>query len=209
MSSNSFLIGLTGGSGSGKTTFIHELRKRLSESELCILSQDDYYKPRDLQKLDENQVRNFDLPEAILFDEMLRDIELLDGGQAVQRQEYVFNNEKAQSRLLTFLPAPVIIIEGLFVFEHEPLMSKLDLRLFIQAKDNLKVIRRIKRDQLERNYPLEDVLYRYEKHVLPAYELYIKPYVPLADMVINNNQNFNSALDVISGFIQSKSFPKQ
>ncbi|HAY70443.1 MAG TPA: uridine kinase, partial [Saprospirales bacterium] len=121
----------------------------------------------------------------------------------------VFNNEKAQSRLLTFLPAPVIIVEGLFVFQHEPLMQKLDLRLFIQAKDNLKVIRRIKRDQLERNYPLEDVLYRYEKHVLPAYELYIKPYVPLADMVINNNQNFNSALDVISGFIKSKSFPKQ
>ncbi len=209
MSSNSFLIGLTGGSGSGKTTFIHELRKRLDESELCILSQDDYYKPRDLQQLDENQVRNFDLPEAILFDEMLRDIDLLNEGKPVQRQEYVFNNEKAQSRLLTFYPAPVIIVEGLFVFQHEELMDKLDLRLFIQAKDNLKVIRRIKRDQIERNYPLEDVLYRYEKHVLPAYELYIKPYVPLADMVINNNKDFNAALDVISGFIKSKSFLKK
>ena len=76
-----------------------------------------------------------------------------------------------------------------------------DLRIFINAKDNIRVIRRIKRDRIERNYPLEDVLYRYEQHVMPAYERFIEPYVRRADIVINNNQDFDSALEVFKGFI--------
>jgi len=198
------MIGIAGGSGSGKTSFIRELRKVFSEDELCILSQDNYYKERGLQSRDENDVQNFDLPESILTQEMIRDIELLKSGQTVIRKEYVFNNEKATSRMLTFKPAPVIIVEGLFTFHDAQLMEKYDLKLFIQAKDNLKVIRRIKRDRLERNYPLEDVLYRYERHVLPAYEKYILPYKEEADIIINNNNHFRAGLEVIIGFIQDR-----
>ncbi|MDV7398492.1 hypothetical protein RZS08_44210, partial [Arthrospira platensis SPKY1] len=80
----------------------------------------------------------------------------------------------------------------------------LNLSIFIHAKENLKVIRRIKRDQIERNYPLEDVLYRYEKHVLPSYESYIKPFMDDCDLVINNNHSFQLGLDVLSGFIRDK-----
>jgi uridine kinase len=200
---NSFLIGITGGSGSGKTSFIRSLRNRFSASELCILSQDDYYKEREKQATDKNNVRNFDLPESILTDEMVRDIEQLQSGKQVTRMEYVFNNEKAKARNLVFHPAPVILVEGLFVFHHEVLRSRFDLKLFIQAKENLKVIRRIRRDRMERNYPLEDVLYRYEHHVSPAYEKYIEPYKREADMIINNDERYHMALEVISGFIRS------
>jgi len=204
MNEKTYLIGIAGGSGSGKTSFINELRNRFTESELCIMSQDDYYKERNKQVKDENDVRNFDLPESILTSEMVRDISLLEMGSVVTRKEYVFNNEKAQPKILTFLPAPIIIVEGLFVFHDPDLMEKYDLKLYIQAKENLKVIRRIKRDKLERNYPLEDVLYRYEKHVLPAYEKYIRPYKYEADIIVNNNDNFDAGLEVVSGFISNR-----
>ena len=199
---NTYLIGIAGGSGSGKTSFIRELRSYFTEQELCILSQDDYYKDRESQIRDENQVQNFDLPESILTNEMIRDIGLLQQGNVVERKEYVFNNDKAIAKSLHFVPAPVIIVEGLFVFHHKELMDAFNLRIFLQAKENLKVIRRIKRDQIERNYPLEDVLYRYERHVLPAYEQYIEPYKNKADILVNNNHSFHSALEVIVGFIR-------
>jgi uridine kinase len=201
---DTFVIGITGGSGSGKTTFIRELRARFTESELCIISQDDYYKKREKQVVDENNVKNFDLPDSILTDEMIRDIRALIKGNTITRQEYVFNNEKAVSRQLTFKPARILIVEGLFVFHSKELMGLFDLKLFVEAKDNLKVIRRIKRDRIERNYPLEDVLYRYEKHVLPAFEKYISPYKSKADLVINNNDvRFDMAVRVVEGFIRS------
>ncbi|HHH53188.1 MAG TPA: uridine kinase, partial [Bacteroidetes bacterium] len=166
-----FLIGITGGSGSGKTSFIRKLKEYFKDSELCIISQDDYYKPRHVQLKDDNGVRNFDLPESIEFDKLAQDIEKLLNHQIVERQEYTFNNELKTPKTLIFKPAPIIIIEGLFVFYFENIFhKKFDLSIFINAMDNLRVIRRIKRDQLERNYPLEDVLYRYEHHVMPSYE---------------------------------------
>jgi uridine kinase len=80
----------------------------------------------------------------------------------------------------------------------------LDLKVFLHAKENLKVIRRIKRDQVERNYPIEDVLYRYEKHVMPTFERYIEPYMDIADIVVNNNEDFSVGLEVVKGFIRNK-----
>ena len=199
-----FLIGITGGSGSGKTTFIRQLREGLDSSQVCYLSMDDYYVPREQQKKDERGIYNFDRPKSIHRDEFVRDLKRLMSGKKVKRQEYVFNNELAEPRQLVFRPAPVIIAEGLFVFHYKELRKMLDLRIFLHAKDNLKVIRRIKRDQIERNYPLEDVLYRYEHHVLPAYEKYVAPYMEKADIIINNNTDFNMGLKVVRAFVETK-----
>ena len=116
----------------------------------------------------------------------------------------MFNNMDAKPKTLVFKPAPIIIVEGLFVFHFQEIRKLLDLKVFIHAKENLKVIRRIKRDRLERNYPLDDVLYRYEKHVMPTFEQYIAPYVDKADIIINNNTNFIPALDVVKSFLRQK-----
>ncbi|OAV44826.1 uridine kinase [Lewinella sp. 4G2] len=198
-----FIIGITGGSGSGKTTFIKQLREGLDEDQVCYLSMDDYYKPIHLQRKDDNGIENFDIPWSIYKREFVRDLSLLMEGKTVHRQEYVFNNEVAEPKTLVFKPAPVIIVEGLFVFHYKKLRKMIDLRIFLHAKDNLKVVRRIKRDRVERNYPLDDVLYRYEFHVLPAYEKYLSPYKEKADIIVNNNTDFGMGLRVVRAFVES------
>lgn len=199
-----FLIGITGGSGSGKTSFIQALRNAFTEDELCILSQDDYYFPRDMQLTDELGVKNFDLPSSIDKKSFRRDLERLLSGEVVERLEYTFNNEKANPKMLCFKSAPIIVVEGIFVFHFKKLRKMLDMKVFLHAKENLKVIRRIKRDQVERNYPIEDVLYRYEKHVMPTFERYIQPYMDDADIVVNNNSHFSVGLEMTIGFIRNK-----
>lgn len=196
-----FLIGITGGSGSGKTSFIKALRDRFSIAELCIISQDDFYRPRDDQDKDAEGVINFDLPTSLDLKKFSSSVKSLTEGKTITLQEYTFNNKSKKPGMITFHPAPVIIIEGLFVFHIPQVKSKLDLKIYIEAKENLKVIRRIKRDQLERNYPLEDVLYRYEKHVLPAFERFIFPHKDDVDLIINNNKTFTPALNMLCGYI--------
>ncbi len=202
--SKPYIIGITGGSGSGKTTFVSRLRQLFSETELCILSQDDYYKPKEEQRMDSQGVINFDLPKSIDKKAFHRDVLSLMEGNSIVRKEYTFNNPLASAKLLEIHPAPIVVLEGIFVMHFKKLRSLMDLSIFLYAKENLKVIRRIRRDQVERNYPVDDVLYRYEHHVLPTFEKYVKPYLGEADIVINNNQSLERALDVLAGFLRHR-----
>jgi uridine kinase len=199
-----FIIGITGGSGSGKTTFIKDIRDKFTESELCIISQDDYYRPRAEQETDDKGYQNFDLPQSIDKRLFHADLEKLLNGETIEKMEYLFNNKEAEGTIKYFKPAPIIIVEGLFVFHYKKIRRLLDLKVFFYAADHLKVIRRIMRDQVERGYPIDDVLYRYEHHVMPSYKKYIEPYMQEADIIINNNQDFASGLDVLSGFLRNK-----
>lgn len=198
-----FTIGITGGSGSGKTFFLQGLSSRFSANELCLISQDNYYFPRDTQPLDAKGVKNFDLPESIDRKSFHQDLVKLKAGHDVVRKEYVFNNPSKEPRNLEFKAAPVILVEGLFVQYFEEISEELDLKVFIEAKDHLKISRRIRRDQIERGYDLDDVLYRYEHHVMPVYEKLIEPLKHNADIVIPNNSNFSKALDVIATYLRS------
>lgn len=200
----SYIIGITGGSASGKTLFLKSLLQSFHPSELCIVSQDDYYKSRDQQPLDHNGIENYDTPHSIDLDLFTRDIKELSSGREVVRKEYTFNNPALTPKILIFKPAPVLIVEGIFIFYHPELMNLLDLKIFIDAKEHIKIKRRISRDQEERGYQLDDVLYRYEHHVTPTYEKYILPFKGNADLIIPNNEGFSNALSVLSGFLRSK-----
>lgn len=199
-----YLIGLTGASGSGKTTFLESLLQNFSENEICLVSQDNYYKPRKNQKEDDQGIKNFDLPSSINGDEFAQDVCQLVAGKVVTREEYTFNNASKKPKILTFKPCPVILLEGLFVM-HNPKIAKLiDLKVFFHAKETTALSRRIRRDKIERGYPLDDVLYRYENHVQPSFERYIKPFREQADIIINNNRDFSNGLAVLSGFLRQK-----
>lgn len=197
------IIGITGGSGSGKTSFIRQLKQSFARNEVCIVSQDDYYKPKEEQQRDEKGVVNFDLPTSIHKNDLLNDLQILCQGHVVTRQEYTFNNHLKEPAVITFHPAPVIIVEGLFILYYPKMREQLDLKVFVDAKESLKIIRRIKRDRIERNYPLDDVLYRYEHHVMPAFEQYIKPFASTADIIVNNNSVFEKGLQMVKGFIRN------
>ena len=199
-----YVIGLTGGSGSGKTTLIKHLQAAFPDNEVCFLSMDNYYKKREEQELDHNNEKNFDLPTSFRRDDFYFDILKLLNGEEIHILEYTFNNPSAAPRIITYKPAPILILEGIFVFYFKEVADLIDLKIFLYVKDHLKIIRRIRRDAEERNYPLDDVLYRYEQHVYPTYEKYIAPLKDEADIVINNNRHFNTALDVLQPLLKEK-----
>ena len=192
-----YTIGFTGGSGSGKTFFINELASHFRPEEICLISQDHYYKPREVQFTDERGVQNFDLPSSIDKDDFAADILKLKSGQSITKKEYTFNNPKATPRLLEFRPAPILIVEGLFVQYFQEIVNELDLRIFIEARDYVKLTRRIRRDNEERGYDLNDVLYRYQNHVMPIYDSLIEPLKHQADLIIPNNDHFEHALHIL------------
>jgi uridine kinase len=198
-----YTIGITGGSGSGKTFFIKELSSHFRPEEICLISQDHYYKPLEAQYTDEKGVQNFDLPTSIDKDALAGDILTLKSGCSIVKKEYTFNNPKATPLELEFKPAPILIVEGLFVQYFPEIVKELDLRIFIEARDYVKLTRRIRRDNEERGYDLNDVLYRYENHVMPIYDSLIEPLKHQADLIIPNNNHFEHALHVLVRALKS------
>ncbi|HEY5918710.1 MAG TPA: uridine kinase [Chryseolinea sp.] len=199
-----YTIGITGGSGSGKTFFIKELSSHFRPEEICLISQDHYYKPLEAQFTDEKGVQNFDLPTSIDKDALAGDILMLKSGRSIVKKEYTFNNPKATPLELEFKPAPILIVEGLFVQYFPEIVKELDLRIFIEARDYVKLTRRIRRDNEERGYDLNDVLYRYENHVMPIYDSLIEPLKHQADLIIPNNNHFEHALHVLVRALKSR-----
>jgi len=198
-----YVIGIAGGSGSGKSTFLEKLKANLDHKSFTMVSQDDYYHPRDQQLIDDNGIKNFDLPTSIDSDLLLEHLQQLRQGLSITKQEYTFNNDEKTAAVKVIEPSPVIIIEGLFIYHFTTIADLCDLKLFVDAPTDLKIIRRINRDQTERNYPLDDVLYRYQHHVVPSYAKYIAPYRDDCDLIINNKSKMDEAAKVVSSYINS------
>ncbi len=203
-----YLVGITGGSASGKTTFLKRLLAAFPEDQICLISQDNYYHPRESQQVDTQGVINFDLPSSIDSQAFAADMLRITQGQEVSRQEYTFNNKILNPAVvpvkLVFRPAPIVVVEGIFVLHYEEVAKLLDLKVYIDAQEHVKLHRRIVRDRDERGDDLEGVLYRYTHHVVPTYEKFIAPYKHEADVVIPNNRHFDKGLEVLVGFLKGK-----
>ncbi|MDO3642934.1 uridine kinase [Mucilaginibacter sp. L3T2-6] len=191
-----FVMGIAGGSGSGKTFFLKCFLEHFSPEEVCLVSQDDYYFPvaGNMTK-EENKLYNFDLPDTIDHDHFEADIESLMAWKAITKKEYTFNNSEAIPRMLEIKPAPIIIVEGLFILHFKKISETLDLKVFIEADDDIALQRRLKRDLIERGYSHDDVMYKWVNHVVPAYKEFLLPYKNECDRVIVNNTH--KAEDII------------
>ncbi|MGL1887993.1 MAG: uridine kinase [Reichenbachiella sp.] len=200
-----FVVGITGGSASGKTLFLKELQAQFDKDQICVLSQDNYYLGKDQQYIDKQGVHDFDRPASIDHHQFAQDVLALKNRKTVNRQEYTFNNPDITPKDLVFEPAPIIVVEGIFVFHLLELATLIDLKVFIDSSEHLMLKRRIKRDAIERGYDLDDVLYRFENHVMPTYNEYIKPLKTQADIIIPNFQgNMDKGLDILSSYLKAK-----
>lgn len=183
------IIGIAGGSGSGKTFFLNSFLHHFKHDEVTLLSQDDYYIPAGEMTQEENKLYNFDLPSTIDDEQFLIDIKKIIKGEVVYKKEYNFNNPLAIVKILEINPAPILIVEGLFILHFEAISDLLDIRIFIEADEEVALQRRIKRDGMERGYPEDDVLYKWINHVVPAYNQFLLPYRNTCDKVVVNNLN--------------------
>ena len=199
-----YIIGITGGTGSGKTRFKDVLLEGFGPDEITCIAQDDYYRPREHQLVDKNGEYNFDRPESIDYEHFASDLTALSEGKTVETQEYTFNTPDVVPDILVRHSAPVILVEGIFIFHYEKIAKLLDLRVFVDAKDYIKLQRRLKRDREERGYDADDVLYKYENHIMPSYQKYIAPHKEESDLVVPNNTDFAGAVAVLKAFIQAK-----
>jgi uridine kinase len=213
MSNKPFVIGIAGGSGSGKTFFLHCFLNHFRSEEVCLVSQDDYYIPVGEMTEEENKLFNFDLPNTIDDALFLKDINALLNGETVYKKEYTFNNAKATPKLLEIKSAPIIIVEGLFILHFKEISDRLDLKIFIDTEEEIALQRRLKRDLAERGYPEESILYKWFNHVVPAFKEYLLPYKSSCNKVIVNNTHVAEDIiqisEAISQELRSDILPKR
>ncbi|MDZ4758323.1 MAG: uridine-cytidine kinase [Bacteroidota bacterium] len=208
MPNNPYIIGITGGSASGKTSFLLDLKTSFKPDEVCIVAQDNYYKPFNEQQADTNGFVNYDLPSCIDIDRFLQDIEKLKNGESITKKEYVFNNPGKVPETIVVESAPIIIVEGLFIYYFEQISLQLQLKIFVDADEQIKWQRRLQRDTAERGIENHLVKYQWDNHVKPAYDEYLLPYRNHSDIIIANNINYDRGLVVIQNHIRQVLFNK-
>ena len=201
MSENILVIGIAGGTGSGKTTLMNNIMARF-EGLVTVLSHDNYYKRHDELTFEERSGLNYDEPDAIETSLMVEHLKCLRGGQAIDCPVYDFTRHNRSDETVRLEPRPVIIVEGILIFENEPLRDLMDIRLFVDTDADVRLCRQIKRDVNKRGRTLESVLAQYQATVKPMHEKYVEPSKKYANLVIPEGGKNMVALDMILGRIQ-------
>ena len=198
---DTLVIGIAGGTGSGKTTLMKNLITRFGGA-VTVLSHDNYYRRHDELPLEERSQLNYDEPAALETDLMARHLELLRQGQAIDCPDYAFSAHNRSDETVRVEPQPVIIVEGILIFENKALRELMDIRIFVDTDADIRLCRRIKRDVNKRGRTLESVLTQYQQTVKPMHEKYVEPSKHFADIVVPEGGKNMVALDMIMGRIQ-------
>lgn len=198
-----YIIGVAGNSGSGKTFFLNCFLKHFKPGEISLISLDNYYIPSNTKTKEENKLYNFDLPSAFDKDTFYNDIKSLVEWKTITKEEYTFNNSLLKSRILEIKPSPILIIEGLFIFYYDQINSLIDHRIFMHTDEKTALTRRLKRDFIERGYSEDDVLYKWNNHVIPAFHKYLLPFKESCNQIIDNSIENEGDIDGISKDISS------
>ena len=195
------IIGIAGGSGSGKTTVVREITQQLKEN-VVVIPQDSYYKDLGHLSEEEKRVHNFDHPESIDFDLLRAQLKELREGKTVEQPIYSYITCGRSEETLTVKPADVIIVEGILIFTDPKLRKLMDIKIFVDADDDDSLMRVMARDIVERGKTVEWVIERYSKTVKPMYLQFIEPSKRYADIIIPQGGHNKVAIDVISATIE-------
>ena len=198
------IIGITGGTGSGKTTVVNKIVKHLPEEEVCVISQDSYYKATDNLSLEERAKINFDHPRAIDFDLIVQHLKKLKSNETIAQPVYSFVTHNRTKDTVTTYPRKVIIVEGILIFNNEELRSLFDIKIFVHADTDERLIRRVRRDITERGRNVEEVLNRYQDTLKPMHRQFIEPTKNFADIIIPNDRHNTVAIDIVRSVINER-----
>ncbi len=201
MENNILVIGIAGGTGSGKTTLMKNLIQHYDD-EVTVISHDNYYKRRDDLSYEDRCKINYDEPDALESDLMARHLDQLRHGQAIDCPVYDFTQHNRSDETVHIVPQKVIIVEGILIFENQPLRDLMDIKIFVDTDADIRLCRRIKRDVNKRGRTLESVLQQYQETVKPMHERYVEPSKKYADIVVPEGGKNLVALDMIIGRIQ-------
>ena len=201
MDRNILVIGIAGGTGSGKTTLMKNIITRFGDV-VTVLSHDNYYKRRDELTYEQRCAINYDEPAALETDLMARHLDALRHGNSIDCPVYDFTQHNRSNETVRIDPKNVIIVEGILIFEDEPLRNLMDIRIFVDTDADVRLCRRIKRDVNKRGRTLESVLTQYQQTVKPMHEKYVEPSKKYADIVVPEGGKNLVALDMIMLRIQ-------
>jgi len=201
MGNNILVIGIAGGTGSGKTTLMKNLIETFSEV-VTVLSHDNYYKRHDDLTYEQRCLLNYDEPAALETDLMARHLDILRHGGEIDCPVYDFTVHNRSEETIRIAPKKVIIVEGILIFENKELRDLMDIKVFVDTDADVRLCRRIKRDVRDRGRSLESVLEQYQNTVKPMHEMYVEPSKKHADIIVPEGGKNLVALDMITGCIR-------
>ena len=200
--SNVLVIGIAGGSGSGKTTLTNQIAAKFPE-EVTVIKHDNYYKKHDEMSYEERSRLNYDHPNAFDTDLMIRDLKRLKQGETIECPVYDFTIHNRNKNTLTITPGKVIIVEGILIFENKELCDLMDIRIFVDTDADVRIIRRIQRDVMERARSLESVIGQYMNTVKPMHEQFVEPSKKNASLIVPEGGYNQVAMEMILNQIRS------
>lgn len=197
------VIGIAGGTGSGKTTVVNKILQQLNTEGVNVLSQDNYYHDNQQLTLSEREVLNYDHPKSIDFDLLLKHVKALKNGENIEQPIYSFVTHSRTGDHVLVEPKNVLIVEGILVLTNSELLKEYDLKVFVHADSDERLIRRIRRDTQERGRDLQEVLHRYQTTLKPMHQEFIEPSKNEADLIVPNMKQNTVAIDFLSTVINN------
>lgn len=197
---DAFVIGIAGGSGSGKSTFAKRLKEQFPE-DIALVSCDNYYLARHDMPLAERKLQNYDSPEAFEFDLMIRQIRELKAGKDISCPVYDFTNHDRSEQILQIAAKPVVLIDGILIFVEPQLRELMDMRIYVETDADERILRRVRRDMVDRGRDLDGIINQYLATVKPMHNAFVEPTKAYADIIINGGMN-DTAFDLVKNKIQ-------
>jgi len=198
------IIGIAGGTGSGKTTVVNTIIDELQHDEVEVISQDSYYRDTSELTYEERTQINFDHPQSIDFDLLVKHLKQLRKGQTIPQPVYSFKEHNRTGQIIETPPKKVMLVEGILILTNPKLRELFDIKIYVHADSDERLIRRLKRDLKERGRDLDEVLNRYQTTLKPMHQQFIEPSKEFADIIIPNNRYNTVAVDIVQTIIRQR-----